>query len=131
MLGRVGHGLERREVERRFHRWVQPAHVGEGRADRDGRSSCDVIEGMEDSDFVAGSTCLMIVPGTYDFKVVDNLVTNFHAPDSTLMLLVSAFLGTAKVKQVYQQAQDRGYRFLSYGDVCLFSRPGCKLPGDR
>lgn len=72
---------------------------------------------------VQGRTSLMIVPG-YKFKVVEDLITNFHAPDSTLMLLVSAFLGDAKkVRSVYEDAQDRGYKFLSYGDACFFSRP--------
>lgn len=71
---------------------------------------------------VHGRTSLMIVPG-YKFKVVEDLITNFHAPDSTLMLLVSAFLGNAKkVRSVYEGAQDRGYKFLSYGDACYFSR---------
>ena len=71
---------------------------------------------------VHGRTSLMIVPG-YEFKVVEDLITNFHAPDSTLMLLVSAFLGNAKkVRRVYEDAQDRGYNFLSYGDACFFSR---------
>ena len=65
----------------------------------------------------------MIVTGKYNFKVVDELITNFHAPDSTLMLLVSAFLGSGdKVRNVYHEAQDLGYRFLSYGDVCFFSK---------
>ena len=83
-----------------------------------------VIDGKDDSNVLVGSTSLMIVPGSYDFKVVDELVTNFHAPDSTLMLLVSAFLGSGdKVKSVYEEAQSLGYRFLSYGDVCFFSRP--------
>jgi S-adenosylmethionine:tRNA ribosyltransferase-isomerase len=83
-----------------------------------------VIEGKSDDDTVFGRTSLMIVPGAYDFKVVDELVTNFHAPDSTLMLLVSAFLGSGqKVRSVYEEAQNLGYRFLSYGDVCYFSRP--------
>jgi S-adenosylmethionine:tRNA ribosyltransferase-isomerase len=65
----------------------------------------------------------MIFSG-YKFKIVEDLITNFHAPDSTLMLLVSAFLGNPeKVRSVYENAQDRGYRFLSYGDACYFSRP--------
>lgn len=72
---------------------------------------------------VNGRTSLMIVPG-YKFKVVEDLITNFHAPDSTLMLLVSAFLGNAKkVRSAYEDAQDKGYKFLSYGDACFFSRP--------
>jgi len=83
-----------------------------------------VIEDKSTTDNVQGRTSLMIVPGTYDFKVVNELVTNFHAPDSTLMLLVSAFLGGGeKVRDVYHEAQDLGYRFLSFGDVCFFSKP--------
>jgi len=82
-----------------------------------------LVDGKEDNSMVHGRTSLMIVPGKYKFKVVDELVTNFHAPDSTLMLLVSSFLGSGdKVKTVYEEAQDKGYRFLSYGDVCFFSR---------
>lgn len=82
-----------------------------------------VINGKDPSDYLHGRTSLMIAPG-YDFKVVDNLITNFHAPDSTLMLLVSAFLRNSdKVRKVYHEAQELGYRFLSYGDACFFSRP--------
>jgi S-adenosylmethionine:tRNA ribosyltransferase-isomerase len=82
-----------------------------------------VIGNKSSNDVVSGKTSLMIVPHSYDFKVVNELITNFHAPDSTLMLLVSAFLGGGdKVKEVYEGAQERGYKFLSYGDVCLFSR---------
>jgi len=82
-----------------------------------------VISEKSPEEAVHGRTSLMIVPG-YEFKVVEDLITNFHAPDSTLMLLVSAFLGNAKkVRRVYEDAQDRGYKFLSYGDACFFSRP--------
>lgn len=71
---------------------------------------------------VSGRTSLMIA-GDYDFKVVNDLVTNFHAPDSTLMLLVSAFLGSGEtVRSVYEEAQDLGYKFLSYGDSCFFTK---------
>jgi S-adenosylmethionine:tRNA ribosyltransferase-isomerase len=84
----------------------------------------------EASGYIRGRTCLMITPETYEFHVVNHLITNFHAPDSTLMLLVAAFVGGDKIKHIYEQAQKRGYRFLSYGDVCLFSRPGCNLPVD-
>jgi len=83
-----------------------------------------LIEGKADEDTLDGRTHLMIVPGKYEFKVVNELVTNFHAPDSTLMLLVAAFLESGeKVKTIYEAAQEKGYRFLSYGDVCFFSRP--------
>lgn len=91
-----------------------------------------LVEGMKDDDIVCGKTSLMITPNSYKFKVIDHLVTNFHAPDSTLMLLVSAFLGKqTDVTKVYEDAQDRGYKFLSYGDACLFSKPGVKLPAEK
>ena len=81
-----------------------------------------VIQDKTSGEVVEGRTSLMIIPG-YNFKVVEDLITNFHAPDSTLMLLVSAFLGNAKkVRSVYEDAQSRGYKFLSYGDACFFSR---------
>jgi len=80
------------------------------------------IWGKSSGETVHGRTSLMIAPG-YKFKVVEDLITNFHAPDSTLMLLVSAFLGDAKkVHGVYEDAQNKGYKFLSYGDACFFSR---------
>jgi len=69
---------------------------------------------------VSGSTALCIAPG-YQFRVIDALITNFHAPDSTLMLLVSALLGSsAEVHAAYAHAIAQRYRFLSYGDACLF-----------
>lgn len=68
-----------------------------------------------------GETELMIVPG-YNFKVVDALITNFHQPKSTLILLIAAFLGNAFWRKVYQSALDNGYRFLSYGDSSLLWR---------
>ena len=63
----------------------------------------------------------MIKPG-YKFHVVDLLQTNFHAPDSTLMLMVSAFSGTEEIKLLYQAALDKGFKFLSYGDCCLLKK---------
>ncbi len=64
------------------------------------------------------STRLLIAPG-YTFRVVNALITNFHQPKSTLLLLVSAFLGDERWKAVYQYAMDNGFRFLSYGDSSL------------
>ncbi len=61
---------------------------------------------------------LFIYPG-YQFKVVDRLLTNFHLPKSTLLLLVSAFAGRDFVLQAYQEAIAEGYRFYSYGDCML------------
>lgn len=68
-----------------------------------------------------GSTDLFIAPG-FRFQVVDHLVTNFHLPGSTLLVLVSAFAGHARVMAAYRHAVAAGYRFFSYGDAMLVSR---------
>jgi len=60
----------------------------------------------------------MVTPG-YTFKICDALVTNFHQPKSTLLLIIAAITGD-KWKAIYQHALDHQYRFLSYGDGCLF-----------
>ncbi len=67
---------------------------------------------------VAGKSGLYIYP-PYKFKVVDALITNFHVPRSTLMLLVSAFIGRENILNLYTEAVNRQYRFLSYGDATL------------
>ena len=67
-----------------------------------------------------GSTDLFIRPG-YRFRVVDLLVTNFHVPGSTLVVLVAAFMGE-RWRAVYETALERGYRFLSFGDAMLAER---------
>jgi len=66
-------------------------------------------------------TDLYILPG-YRFGVVDTLLTNFHVPKSTLLMLVSAFAGKDLIDTAYLHAIDRGYRFFSYGDACLMER---------
>jgi S-adenosylmethionine:tRNA ribosyltransferase-isomerase len=66
----------------------------------------------------AGDTSLFIYP-PHDFKVVDALVTNFHLPRSTLLLLVGAFAGTDLLRQAYEAAIEEEYRFYSYGDAML------------
>jgi S-adenosylmethionine:tRNA ribosyltransferase-isomerase len=67
---------------------------------------------------VEGETDLFIMPG-FEFKTVNALLTNFHLPRSTLLLLVSAFAGRDLVLDAYRDAVDKGYRFYSYGD-CMF-----------
>lgn len=69
----------------------------------------------------AGETALFITPG-YDFRVVDCLITNFHLPKSTLLMLVSAFGGVEPIRSAYQHAIAKGYRFFSYGDAMLIER---------
>ena len=68
-----------------------------------------------------GSTELFITPG-FRFRVVDALLTNFHLPRSTLLMLVSAFAGRERVLAAYEEAVGRGYRFYSYGDAMLLER---------
>ncbi len=65
-----------------------------------------------------GDTDIFIRPG-YEFKIADGLMTNFHLPKSTLMMLVSALIGYDKIKDIYAHAIDNGYRFFSYGDSSL------------
>jgi S-adenosylmethionine:tRNA ribosyltransferase-isomerase len=65
-----------------------------------------------------GETSLMITPG-YQFRVVDRLLTNFHLPRSTLLMLVSAFGGHELIMAAYRHAVAQGYRFYSYGDAML------------
>ena len=69
----------------------------------------------------SGYTKLFIYPG-YKFKVVDKLITNFHLPQSSLLMLVSAFIGYEKMMQLYKIAVEREYRFLSYGDAMLLEK---------
>lgn len=66
----------------------------------------------------AGETDLFITPG-YVFKGIDALITNFHLPKSTLLVMIAAFAGEAAVKKIYQEAIERRYRFYSYGDAML------------
>ena len=68
-----------------------------------------------------GDTSIFIYPG-YQYQVVDVLITNFHLPGSTLIMLVSAFAGYQHVMQAYQEAITSGYRFFSYGDAMFITR---------
>ncbi|MEE8575020.1 MAG: tRNA preQ1(34) S-adenosylmethionine ribosyltransferase-isomerase QueA [Thermodesulfobacteriota bacterium] len=76
-----------------------------------------VAEGF-DSPKLSGETDIYIYPG-YEFKAVDAMLTNFHLPRSTLLLMVSAFAGKENVLCAYEEAVEEGYRFFSYGDCML------------
>jgi len=65
-----------------------------------------------------GYTDAYIYPG-YQFQLVDTLITNFHLPKSTNLILVSAFAGREKILQLYEEAKKEKYRFYSYGDAML------------
>lgn len=77
----------------------------------------------------AGETRLFVYPG-YAFRVVDALITNFHLPESTLLMLVCAFAGTEQTLAAYRHAVAAGYRFFSYGDA-MFVTPETPRPGIR
>lgn len=70
-----------------------------------------------------GTTDLFITPG-YRFRAVDRLITNFHLPRSTLLMLVTAFSGGEVIRRAYAHAVEQAYRFYSYGDACLLSPKG-------
>ncbi len=91
-----------------------------GRVFAVGTTSCRTLESAARSDWQAlsGWTDIFITPG-YEFKAVDALITNFHLPESTLIMLVSAFAGRERVLEAYAHAIEERYRFFSYGDCCL------------
>jgi S-adenosylmethionine:tRNA ribosyltransferase-isomerase len=74
----------------------------------------------------SGETRIFIYPG-YEFKVIDGLVTNFHLPESTLLMLVCAFAGYDNVMAAYRHAVEKHYRFFSYGDA-MFLLPQSPRP---
>lgn len=81
-----------------------------------------IIDYLEEQgeDTLRARTRIIIAPG-FRYRIVDTVITNFHQPKSTLLLLVSALIGDSW-RCLYAHALDSGYRFLSYGDACLFSR---------
>ena len=87
-----------------------------------GTTSCRVLESVTDENGIVhamnGETKIFIYPG-YRFKAVDALITNFHLPESTLLMLVSALAGKENIMKAYESAVENRYRFFSFGD-CMF-----------
>ena len=87
-----------------------------------GTTSCRTIESVADDNGYmkakTGETDIFIYPG-YKFKVMDGLITNFHLPESTLVMLVSAFAGKENVLSAYETAVKEKYRFFSFGDAMI------------
>jgi S-adenosylmethionine:tRNA ribosyltransferase-isomerase len=87
-----------------------------------GTTSCRVIESVADENgklsACEGQTAIFIYPG-YRFKAIEGLITNFHLPESTLIMLVSAFAGRENTLSAYKTAVDERYRFFSFGDAML------------
>jgi len=86
-----------------------------------GTTTVRTLESWAHSGQASGETRIFITPG-FEFRVVDRLVTNFHLPRSTLMMLVSAFAGYERVMALYRHAIAHQYRFFSYGDAMLLAR---------
>lgn len=83
-----------------------------------GTTSVRTLESWANSGKTSGETDIFIYPG-YKFKVVDAMITNFHLPKSTLLMLVSAFAGTELMRKAYAEAIAKKYRFFSFGDAML------------
>ena len=96
-----------------------------------GTTSCRTIESAADENGMLKASCgdtdIFIYPG-YQFKVLDGLITNFHLPESTLVMLVSALAGREHVLRAYGEAVKEKYRFFSFGDACFFTDSFTKNP---
>jgi S-adenosylmethionine:tRNA ribosyltransferase-isomerase len=107
---------------------LNAARAAGGRVIAVGTTSLRLLESATGEDGVirpfAGDTDIFITPG-YRFRAVDGLMTNFHLPKSTLIMLVSALMGRERVMEIYAHAIAQGYRFYSYGDSSLL------IPDDR
>lgn len=109
------------EVSSELIAQIKQTKASGGRVIAVGTTSLRALESAARDDFkqLSGLTNLFITPG-YRFKVIDGLMTNFHLPESTLLMLVSALIGKDEMLRVYQEAVAQSYRFFSYGDACLF-----------
>ena len=89
-----------------------------------GTTSCRTLESVADENgrvsAKSGWTDIFIYPG-YKFKLVDNLITNFHLPESTLIMLVSALAGKENIMKAYEEAVKERYRFFSFGDAMFIT----------
>jgi S-adenosylmethionine:tRNA ribosyltransferase-isomerase len=117
---------ERGEITEAAAAAINAARQAGGRVIAVGTTSLRLLESAAAADGTVrpflGETALFILPG-YRFKAVDRLVTNFHLPRSTLLMLVAAFSGRERMLAAYAHAVSAGYRFHSYGDAC-FLEPG-------
>ena len=104
-------------------RIINETRAAGGRIVSVGTTTCRTLESFAKADgsveAKSGWTEIFIYPG-YRFKCVDALITNFHLPESTLLMLVSAFAGRERVLEAYREAVEMKYRFFSFGDCCLF-----------
>jgi S-adenosylmethionine:tRNA ribosyltransferase-isomerase len=103
---------------------IQAAKASGGRVIAVGTTSLRALEASSQNGVLAepvGDTDIFITPG-FEFKVVDLLITNFHLPKSTLLMLVAAFIGFDTMRSAYDHAVAQEYRFFSYGDAMLLEK---------
>ncbi len=109
-------------VEEEEARLVNETKAQGGRVIAVGTTSCRTLESAAGADGIlragSGWTDIFIYPG-YEFRVIDGLITNFHLPESTLLMLVSAFAGRESIMAAYEEAVRERYRFFSFGDAML------------
>lgn len=116
--------VERFDISEKLCRQVERAQGAGKRVIAVGTTSVRALESaVVDGRLQArrGDTDIFIYPG-YRFQVVDAMLTNFHLPESTLLMLVSAFAGTENIMRAYDHAIQKGYRFFSYGDAMWITR---------
>ncbi|MDO8302857.1 MAG: S-adenosylmethionine:tRNA ribosyltransferase-isomerase, partial [Sedimentisphaerales bacterium] len=106
---------EEYEVEEGVYRQITDAKAAGRPIVAVGTTSCRTLESVAKTGKLAGQTNLFLYPGC-EFKMVDILITNFHLPYSTLLMLVSAFGGYDLMMRAYKEAIQEKYRFYSYGD---------------
>lgn len=101
---------------------INEAKANGGRIVAVGTTSCRTLESVATEDgkiqAISGNTGIFIYPG-YKFKAVDTLITNFHLPESTLLMLISALAGKERIMDAYKVAVEEKYRFFSFGDAML------------
>ena len=100
---------------------IEDCRARGGRVVAVGTTTVRTLESWAQTGELQGDTNIFITPG-FGFRVVDVLITNFHLPKSTLMMLVSAFAGYEPIMALYRHAVDQRYRFFSYGDAMLLAR---------
>ena len=114
--------FEEYSVSEEAARIVNETKAAGGRVVSVGTTACRTMESAADETGVlhagSGSTGIFIYPG-YKFKLVDRLITNFHLPKSTLLMLVSALYTREGMLAAYEEAVRERYRFFSYGDACF------------
>jgi S-adenosylmethionine:tRNA ribosyltransferase-isomerase len=100
---------------------ISAAKARGGRVLAVGTTALRALEACAKTGRSSGDTDLFIYPG-FEFRVVDRLLTNFHLPKSSLLMLVAAFVGLANIQRAYAHAIRERYRFFSYGDAMLLER---------